>query len=204
MNMKRKLTWILLLPLLLTISSCIDNEPQTFNINYDYGNISKRIDEETGKEVPIVTYLYDDGLFSTSINIDLDSKYKFLVPGDTLKIRYTGELSKQETYPSTINISGEITTIYYEYTRIINISSAYINRDENNKIVSIVDYYYPDPYIVINENLDFIPLSEYDGENIFGSYDSSLNYNCPRNALCEVQRFPLGALFAFNPRITNN
>ena len=171
----------------------------TFHLTYDYGTITQRENPETGEHTPIITSLWDGGFLDMDFDDDT-REHDFLVPGDTLTIEYTGELLAQESYPARWVIEdGEVTNVEYSWTTIVEIPSENIVK-ENDRITSISNYSYPDNYVVLDKEMNYIALDEYEGNLLFGSYDSSRETNCPEGCLCEPQPYPLGTLFAFNPR----
>lgn len=100
---------ILLLILILSNFSCSFNKEKkaVFEVTADYGNIKE------GE----VTYLLNDCIpFFNSVEYGFD-----LVLGMKISITYTGELLKQETYPSKMETSNiKIIDVKYENPKVYN------------------------------------------------------------------------------------
>ncbi len=186
---------------LLILCGCSSgSNDYTFNLTFDYGNLTQRVDPDTGESIPLITPLLDSGFLEFDFTADT-MKYDFMVPGDTLTIEYTGDLYAQETYPAKWFIeNGEVSDAVYSWATIIEIPNECIVRN-NSKIDYISGYNYSDDFVVLDKELNYIALDEYEGDTLFGSHDVSRELSCPDGCFCNVQLFALGALFAFNPRI---
>ena len=105
----KKINKILLLVLILSNFSCsFDKEKKVvFEVTADYGNIKE------GE----VTYLLDDCIpFFNSEEYGFD-----LVLGMKISVTYTGELMKQESYPSKVETSKlNIIDVKYENPKVYN------------------------------------------------------------------------------------
>ena len=78
-----------------------------------------------------------------------------------------------------------------EYTKIVEIEETNIIKDQEGNIESLYSYTYYDNYVVLDENLNYIELSKYQGDTLYGSYNPINNNEDSQS---------LSALFAFNPR----
>ncbi|HMM00873.1 MAG TPA: hypothetical protein PKC96_05995 [Bacilli bacterium] len=199
----RTLLLILLIPFL---SSCNGSDLKTdkLYVGYDYGNISFKINPVNGEQIPVITTLFDNGYFEFTDEVEMPAlEYDFLVPGDYLSITYEGDLLCQESYPSKLMISGErLISAEYIYTNIIEIESENISRNEDGTVSEISSCGHADEYVILDKDLNYVPLDEYDGEKLFASVDYSQIQSCPVGAWCAPScSYLFGALFAFNPRI---
>lgn len=160
----------------------------TFKVYYDFGTIASAINSETGEITPVVTILYNDGQLDSSFQISLDCKYDYFVPGDKINIQYTGEVVCQTSYPSLYILkNGKVKQVNYLMAKIKQLNEEDIARNEEGIIQNICGLSIENCYIVLNNQLDFIPLAQYTGTDIYVSYSS----NEP-NLMC--------GFFAFNPR----
>jgi hypothetical protein len=200
----RTLLFILLIPLL---SSCNSGNLHTdkLYVGYDYGNITFKTDPNSGEQISAITILLEDGFFSFSDGVKSPKlEYDFLVPGDYLSITYENDLVCQESYPVRWMVSnGKLLSAEYKYTNIIEIENENIARNEEGMVSEITNYGYYDEYVILDKNLNYVALDNYNGDKLYASVDSSRAPapSCPVGALCEPTIYPLGALFAFNPRI---
>lgn len=156
-----------------------------FNVYYDYGTI------EENK----ITILIDSCLSFFDFE---DYNIKQLYPGDILYIDYTGKPIIEESYP------GRMTGIEVSHVELYNrtireVSEWEIVRNELNGISNVYNYSYTDEYVIINEELDYVPLSEYTGGTLYVSLDSSPNNKSSNKERSEPQPIPITAFFAFNP-----
>ena len=175
--MKRLMSLILLATIGASLCSCsyfgkkeAGTTTTTVYVSYDYGRIQK------GK----ITTLFN-GCF---IDFEYTKPDKTLIPGDLVIFKHTGYMLSTMSYPGNTQLSdGVIKEVTYKYSEVRELSADKIKRNEEGRVVSVLD---ADgvKHVIINENYDFISLSEYDGNTLFASYDEQ----------------GIAALFSFNPR----
>jgi hypothetical protein len=121
----------------------------------------------------------------------------FLVPGDKAIVNYKGDLYCTESYPGNCTLaSDKFVSISYVYTTIREIDMNDVREDVNDGGEPLAGYGYYDEYVIMDkETLSYIPLSEYDSDILYASEDTS---RLPEKG--DLEPFPLGGLFAFNPR----
>ena len=177
--MKKILSVILLAVMGSSLFSCArftdsDIQTTTVYVSFDYGRIN------SGK----ITTLYN-GCF---IDFEYEKSDKTLIPGDSITFKHTGHMLSTMSYPGNTQLSGGvIKDVVYLYAMVSEVSQEKIIRNEEGSI-TLVDGAKDVKYVIVNDNFDFVPLSEYTGGVLFASYDK-LSGNA--GAL---------ALFAFNPR----
>ena len=155
-----------------------------FTLTYDYG----RIVENT------VTELFNYGFF---FNVEFEESKIPLVAGDKLVFKHNGEFVSLETYPSEIRFEGEVINTYYLYTEIRAISEEDIVRNESGGIEHIKNCAYTSEYVIINENMEFVKLSEYKGDSLYFSIDPSTYIS---DDTTDPQPLSAAAFYAYNPR----
>lgn len=161
--MKKILVSTLLLVFLVCLSSCnVDNQEETrsdyFLVQYDYGNITK--DE--------VTILIDGCLpFFEFEDYGIDNVY----PGDQLYIEYTGKPVMALSYPGQM-FGIEVKSVKLHDRIVKEVSEDEIERDNNGYITNILSNENMLKYIILDEELNYVPLNEYQGTTIY-----SLHYN---------------------------
>ena len=74
-----------------------------------------------------------------------------------------------------------------------------IVRNESNGISKVYNYSYTTEYVIINEELDYVPLSEYTGTTLYVSEDCASNGNSKESKSGDPKPIPIAAFFAFNP-----
>jgi len=129
-------------------------------VTYDYGTI------EENK----ITILIDSCLpFFNFSDYGIEQVY----PGDQLIIEYTGQPLIEESYPG--NMTGiEIKNVTL-HDRIINtVLEEEIERDANGYIKSIASNQANIQYIILDNELNYILLNEYNGDKV---YSIHYNYN---------------------------
>ncbi len=177
--MKKILSVIILAAIGASLFSCArftdsDIRTTTVYVDFDYGRINK------GK----ITTLYN-GCF---LDFEYEKATTTLIPGDSITFKHTGYMLSTMSYPGNTQLSGgTIKDVAYLYATVSEIADEKITRDDQGIIIS-VDGAEGVKYVIVNENFDFVPLSEYTADRLFASYNK-LGSNS--NAL---------ALFAFNPR----
>ena len=188
--MKKILVSIFILVFGLGLIGCNRTKPDScrvgyFDVQYDYGTI------EENK----ITILIDNCLPFFDIE---DYNIEQLYPGDLLYIEYTGNPIIEESYP------GNMTGIEVDLVKLLNrtireVSEEEIVRNESNGISKVYNYSYTTEYVIINEELDYVPLSEYTGNTLYVSEDNSFKYNSKESESVEPKPIPIAAFFAFNP-----
>mgnify|MGYP003292172109 CR=1 FL=1 len=156
-----------------------------FNVYYDYGTI------EENK----ITILIDSCL--PFFDFD-DYNIEQLYPGDTLYIDYTGKPVIEESYPGRMT-GIEVNHVELYRRTIREISEEQIVRNESNGISNVYNYSYTTEYVILNEELDYLPLSEYTGSTLYVSLGSSVKNNSKDSKPGEPKPIPIAAFFAFNP-----
>lgn len=159
-------------------------QQQSFVCDYLYGHVSS----ESGANYAVACW--DSGTFS----FDVPYVSSFLVPGDHLTLSYYGELNARETSPAEYVLDGEVVGASYSTASLFHLGEESFTRNEEGGIESIINWCSFDLYVIINEDLEYVPLAEYKGEELWISLDSSR----PVDAVLGMH--PGGALFAFNPR----
>ena len=155
-----------------------------FTVTYDYGTIVENT----------VTELFNYGFF---FNVEFEESKIPLVAGDKLIFKHNGEFVSLETYPSKIRFEGEVINTYYMYTKIRAVSEEDIVRNEGGGIEYIKNCAYTTEYVIINEEMEFIKLSEYTGESLYFSIDPSMYISDTSN---EPRPISAAAFYAYNPR----
>ena len=177
--MKKILSIILLAVMGATLFSCThisegDLETTTIYISYDYGMVNK------GK----ITTLYN-GCF---IDFEYEKPDKVLIPGDSITFKHTGYMLSTMSYPGHTQLSsGKIKDVIYSYATVREVPAESIVRNDDGVITSVAGAE-GIKYVILNNDYDFVPLSEYGGERLFASYSE----------LDKIEG--MMALFAFNPR----
>lgn len=155
-----------------------------FTMTYDYGTIIENT----------VTELFNGGFFS---NVEFEESEIPLVAGDKFVFKHNGEFVSLETYPAQIRFEGEIVNTFYMYTKIRAVSEEDIVRNENGGIERINNCAYTTEYVIINEEMEFVKLSEYKGEPLYFAIDPSMYISDDSN---EPQPLSAAAFYAYNPR----
>jgi len=173
---------MLLLVFLLSLSSCSEEKSRfaTFVVNYDYNMNSS------------ITILFNSSYFTFDLG-----KFTIpdnLIPGDSITIEYTGELYTLTSYPGQIVLNGELLDLEINYTTTIKIEDEKIIKNELGTIETLNSYSNYDEFVILDSDLNYIELSKYEGNILYGSIDifrKDQNIN---------NDSPIGALFAFDPR----
>lgn len=164
--MKKILVTILLLVIFLSITSCNeDNQGNQdeegsgyFLVQYDYGNITK--DE--------VTILIDGCLpFFDFNDYGIDNVY----PGDQLYIEYIGKPIMALSYPGQM-FGIKVKNVTLQNRTIKEVPEEEIKRDNQGYITNILNNENMIEYIILDEELNYVPINEYKGTTIY-----SLHYN---------------------------
>ena len=156
--MKKIFISMFLIISLLCISGCemIDEEEVNgmyFTVTYDYGNVQK--DQ--------ITILYSNCWpFFELEDYGITSVY----PGDQLYIEYTGDMMMQESYPGRV-VGVRVKNVQLVERKIEKISETNIDRDEDGYIESINGNINNVEYIIVDEKLNYMLLSEYSGEYVY-------------------------------------
>ena len=95
--------------------------------------------------------------------------------------------------PTPVEKGSIIEEVVYHYTTVIEIDSQYINRDENNNIISINEYIIKDNFVILDIELNFIELDNCNADKLYASLKLDHNYQIIPNEIV--------ALYAYNPRI---
>ncbi len=170
---------------MLLLNSCIINKTNDIDKN----------NEKIKTTYFYSNYIYDDIIKSYGMlfnsNYLGNSLNAIIIPndmivGDILKIDYIGELIATESYPGTLHIAGEL--IGYEVIK------SEIKEIKNNDIEKLKEQYLIyNEYVIINSTLDFVSLSNYDGEVIYyTTYDLLNNEDYEKNIVT--------CMYAYNPR----
>ena len=186
--MKKILVSMFLLIFYLCLSGCTKPDSSRvgfFNVQYDYGTI------EENK----ITLLIDGCL--PFFDFD-DYNIEQLYPGDTLYIEYTGEPLIEESYPGRMT-GIEVSHVELYSRTLREVSEEQIVRNESNGISKVYNYSYTTEYVIINEELDYVPLSEYTGTTLYVSEDCASNGNYKEPKSGDPKPIPIAAFFAFNP-----
>lgn len=165
-------------------SSSEELKQRSFVCDYVYGYATS----EDGASSALACW--DSGTFS----FDLPYVSSFLVPGDHLTISYYGDLTAQETFPSVYSLNGELAGVTYSTASLFRLGEDSFVRNEDGGIESILNWCSFDLYVILNEAMEYVPLGEYKGDELWISFDSS------RPVDDALGMHPGGALFAFNPR----
>lgn len=174
-----------------SLMGCSATHDESFLISYDYNGTEKNADG-----LPIVRIKLGERIFSYLPA----HEYDFLVPGDSIKLNYTGSLKEETGGVSTYSFAGVVINEFKcTYTDIVEISEDAIERLPDGSI-SYIPYGEYDQYVILDKDLSFCKLEEYRGTTLYGSSDLSRGESCPEGALCGPKLYPLGGLFAFDPR----
>ena len=123
-----------------------------------------------------------------------------LVAGDILSITYTGILYTLESYPGTYMLEdGEVIDYQFKQCRIdaMSVADATI-KDIADEIRNRFDL--ANEYVILDNTGSFTTLDEYGGCDLYYTYDEAREVECPIGANCEVTRYPVAQLYAYNPR----
>ena len=145
-------------------------------------NLENQVNDQTEKEI-VMTVNCDyrfhmNGkvvplLDSNRVFFDLE-EYNIpqLYPGDKVVVTYTGEMMIAESYPGQVITNGiDIIDIVYQPAEIILIEEENIIRDENNQI-KLISNYTQHEYIILDKEMNFCKLSEYNGEKVYATTNS--------------------------------
>ena len=146
-----------------------------------------------------LTYQGEYYIFPSKIELDAPR-----VAGDQLKVIFDGEYSYicQYTYPSLCHVEGTIKEYHHIQTQILEIHvddgtiSSIANEIESGYILDTKN-------VVLDEVGHFVPLNEYDGQDLFLSHNlrkMDKYCSCPDGAECEPCPTYIAGLYAFNPR----
>lgn len=173
--MKKILVTILLLVIFLSLTSCNEDNKGNqdeegsgyFLVQYDYGNITK--DE--------VTILIDGCLpFFDFNNYGIDNLY----PGDQLYIEYIGKPIMALSYPGQI-FGIEVKNVILQDRTIKEVSEEEIKRDNQGYITNILNNENMIEYIILDEELNYVPINEYKGTTIYSFHYNDTTINTPVN-----------------------
>ena len=173
--MKKILVTILLLVIFLSITSCNeDNQGNQdeegsgyFLVQYDYGNISK--DE--------VTILIDGCLpFFDFNDYGIDNLY----PGDQLYIEYIGKPIMALSYPGQM-FGIKVKNVTLQNRTIKEVPEEEIKRDNQGYITNILNNENMIEYIILDEELNYVPINEYKGTTIYSLHYNDTTINTPAN-----------------------
>lgn len=181
---------------LSTVSCSPKINMSIFTAGYDYGHHLAREDPITGEKVPIAALLFDNGILGFSV----EEPKQQLIAGDKLFLRYTGELRSQATYPSTHRIEkGEVIEAEYRYTTTLKLLPECWKKDDSGQIVGFTCYSCTVEYVITDEEMNFVPLKNYTGTDLFASFGTPVEDDG-----CLPELRPLAALYAFDPRPNQN
>ena len=113
-------------------------------------------------------------------------------------IDYTGKPVIEESYPGRMT-GIEVNHVELYRRTIREISEEEIVRNESNGISNVYNYSYTTEYVILNEELDYVPLSEYTGTTLYVSEDCASNGNSKESKSGDPKPIPIAAFFAFNP-----
>jgi len=195
--MKKKIYNLLFMCLMLV--SCGDNstsssipekiekiETITLEVEYDYGSI------KDGK----ITVLFNSSYINFDLNgFDIPND---LIPGDRINIEYIGSMKTLLSYPGQITLDGNVKSVEVVYAPIVEVKEYHISRYEG-KIEYIYASYY-DKYVILDEDLNYVPLSEYTGDVLYASEYYKEIPTCPSGSSCPPKYYSIKGLFAYNPR----
>lgn len=152
-----------------------------FLIQYDYGKITP--DE--------ITVLIDQCLpFFKFEDYGIGNLY----PGDQLYIEYTGRPTIACSYPGQM-FGVDVKSAKLHDRIVKEVPEDEIERDNNGCIRNILSNETMLEYIILDEELNYLPLNEYNGEKIY-----SLHYNLNKLGFNEVTReTPANCYLAFDP-----
>lgn len=163
----------------------------TLQYTYDYGW------HVLGK----LTLLCDDGYLDNSFGrIEVPND---IVAGDIIKIVHTGEIWTELSYPGSHGLrNGEVISYSFEYAHVIHLTGeAYSTEFIKNS------YDLDEEYVIVDRVGNFVPLDEYNGDEIYLVIDqkrlpdygwnedfSDLDVEQPDKII------PIASMFAYNPR----
>lgn len=167
--------------------------------DYDYITLRFKYDfnDETKKVSLVPNYTITNGEIKLP-----EAEYK-LIAGDVIKIRYDGKIINNSTidnYSYDFN-DASVYNIEYRYATIISGQLSETLRPEN--VFEMYTYEFVTKDIILNEEGDYIPFTEYTGEEYylsFESHDYNNIYYC--NGVSIHIDYVLG-IYAYNPRSIN-
>lgn len=173
--MKKILVTILLLAIFLSLTSCNEDNKGNqdeegsgyFLVQYDYGNITK--DE--------VTILIDGCLPFFDFN---DYGINNVYPGDQLYIEYIGKPIMALSYPGQM-FGIEVKNVILQDRTIKEVPEEEIKRDNQGYLTNILNNENMIEYIILDEELNYIPINEYNGTTIYSLHYNDTTINTPVN-----------------------
>lgn len=190
--MKKMCFVLFLLTFGLSLVSCTkpdESDGGYFNVQCDYGTI------EENK----ATILIDGCLpFFDFKTYGIEQLY----PGDLLYIEYTGSPVVALSFPGQM-CGIEVNSVELRKREIREITEEEIERNELNEISKITNYSYSSEYVIINEELEYVPLSEYTGSTLYASIEQSTSCESSKenSKPGEPKSIPIAAFFAFDPTV---
>ena len=189
----KKICFVLfLLTFGLSLVSCTKPDESNngyFNVQCDYGTI------EENK----ATILIDGCLpFFDFKAYGIEKLY----PGDLLYIEYTGSPIVALSFPGQM-CGIEVNSVELRKREIREITEEEIERNELNEISKITNYSYSSEYVIINDELEYVPLSEYTGSTLYASIGQSTSSESSNenSKSGEPKPIPIAAFFAFDPTV---
>jgi hypothetical protein len=192
---KNILNLALLVTLVMPLVSCtlIHAREQ----DYDYITLGFKYDfnDETKKASLVSDYTITNGEIKLP-----EPEYK-LIAGDVIKVRYDGKIINNSTignYSYDFN-NASIYSIEYRYATIESGQLSETYRPEN--VLETYTYQFATKDIILNEEGDYIPFTEYTGEKYYLSFESHDYNNDIRycNGVFIYIDYVLG-IYAYNPR----
>lgn len=191
MNKSLKKIFLLIILLLLVMLTSYEFVTNNFKdhfekkinmkVTFDYGNF------DSGK---ITTLLNGNHIFFDLEEYSIPKLY----PGDYLTITYMGEMISSESYPGIVNTDDLIIkNVEYNQGDTLLIEDYNIERYENDTIKTIWNYTQL-KYIILDKELNYCLLSEYDGEQVYATKMAN-----GRTLLTNPSVYLISALFAFDP-----
>lgn len=172
---------------LIGCSNPDDSKVGYFYVQYDYGRIVENK----------ITILIDGCLpFFDFEEYNIEQVY----PGDILRIEYAGQPYASESYPGEMH-GIEISSVELCDRDIRKISEEEIVRNEANGINYVYNYNSTTDYVILDEELNYISLSEYTGSTLYASISSTVDKRSG-NTETEPKLIPVEAFFAFDPSST--
>ncbi len=190
----------MLLPLILSgcgNSTSTPNTEKTFVLNAGFVFDHK----QTASGEKLASLLFDGNYYSFFDELTLEEP---LVAGDQLSVTINNITEDVcfSIYPARCTVEGNIKDYSLSKTTIygVHVDDATIGQTaENIKRGYILD----NEYVVLDKGGRYVPLEDYDGQDLFLSVDKNKTESlctCPEGAQCGPCPIYIAGLYAYNPR----
>ncbi len=155
----------------------------SFQFNYRYGEYFVGEVGNPNAELLVNNARLGKGFENVEIPQDI-------VSGDAISIEYTGEIEILESYPSVINLNGELVSYSFKYASVVKDILTLSTLDR-----IMTEYDIKDEYIIINRNGEFKALEDCTGRYIYLVTDPQRLKEQSND-----KGLPIASIFIFDPR----